>query len=96
MAQQQTMFEISLTGGPDGRLRAAYVHVRKAKVARTKEVVEDTLLADYDSRGRLVGIEILGPVKIHVLVQLVDDKDRAAFRRFARENIPESLLQRAA
>jgi uncharacterized protein YuzE len=96
MDQQQSMFQISLTGGPDGRLRAAYIHVRKAKVARTKEVVADTLLADYDSRDRLVGIEILGPVSIQVLTELVDDKDRAAFERFAEESIPESLLQRAA
>lgn len=96
MTQRRRIFEISLTGGPDGRLRAAYIHLRKAKVARTKEIIPDTVLADYDARGALVGIEILGPVKIQVLAGLIDKEHRAAFRRFAKESIPESLLQQAA
>ena len=54
------------------------------------------VLADYDSRGRLVGIEILGPVKIQMLTRLIDKEHRVAFRRFAKENIPGSLLQQAA
>ena len=96
MTLRRRTFEISLTGGPDGRLRAAYIYLRKAKVARTKEIVGDTVLADYDARGGLVGIEILGPVKIQVLVQLIEKEHRAAFRRFAKESIPASLLQQAA
>ena len=90
------LFEISLTGDSDGRLRAAYIHLRKTKVSRTREIVEDMVLADYDSQNRLVGIEILGPVKIQILARLIDKKDRSAFRRFAKENIPVSLLQQAA
>lgn len=94
--RRQTIFEINLTGDPsDGRLRAAYIHVRKTKATRTKEVVKDTVLADYDYRGRLVGIEILGPCKIQVLLKLVSAEHRSAFRRFARESIPPSLLPAA-
>lgn len=90
------MFELRLTGGPDGRIRAAYVNLGNAGVARTKGIVDDTLLADYDARGRLVGIEILAPVKMQVLIRLIDKEHRAAFRRFAKESIPERLLDLAA
>ena len=93
--QTGIQFEMSLTAGPNGRLRTAYIHLRKAKAARTKEIVEDTVLADYDSRGRLVGIEILGPVQIRVLASLVETPYRAAFRRFAKESIPAALCEAA-
>ncbi len=92
MPKTQIQFEITLTGGPDGQLRAAYIHLRRAKVARTDEVVEDTVLADYDAQDRLVGIEMLGPAKVKVLVKLVDEKHRAAFRRFVTENVPQKLM----
>lgn len=32
---------------------------REGKVLRTKELVKDFLLVDYDSKNRVVGIEIL-------------------------------------
>ena len=89
--QPDIQFEISLTAGPNGRLQAAYIHLRKAKAAKTKEIVKDTVLADYDSRGRLIGMEILGPVKIQVLAGLIEQPHRAAFRRFAKESIPPAL-----
>ena len=91
--QPGIQFEISLTGRPNGQLRAAYIRLRKAKVVRTKEVVQDTVMADYDSRDQLIGIEILGPVQIQVLTELVDSRDRSAFRRFAQDNIPIALRE---
>ena len=81
--------------GPDGKLLAGYIHLRKAKAARTKVIVEDTVLADDDSRGNLIGIEILGPVQIKILTRLVNSTDRAAFRRFAKDGIPASLREAA-
>jgi len=95
MAQKKIHFQITLTGGDDGKLRAVYIYLRKATVARTKEIVKDTVVADYDSRGTLVGIEILGPAKIQVLAKLVDAEHRVEFRRFAR-NIPPKFLSKAA
>ena len=95
MRKAKIQFEISLTAGPDGRLVAGYIHLRKAKAARTKVIVEDTVLADYDSRGNLIGIEILGPVKIQILTRLVDSPNRVAFRRFATANLPPTLREAA-
>ena len=91
MAKVHMQFEISLTGGPDGELIAGYIHLHKAKAARTDVVVEDTVLADYDARGRLIGIEILGPCQIKVLAKLVDIPHRTAFRRFAKASLPAAL-----
>ena len=95
MAQTKIHFQITLTAGEDGKLRAVYVYLRKTMVAKTKEIVQGTVLADYDSRRNLVGIEILGPAKIRVLAELVDEEHRAEFRRFAR-NIPAKFLRKAA
>ncbi len=95
MAKVGIQFEISLTAGPDGKLLAGYIHLRKSKAARTKVVVEDTVMADYDSRGNLIGIEILGPVQIKILARLVDSTDRAAFRRFAKASLPKDLCEAA-
>ena len=50
---------------------------------------------DYDSRGNLIGIEILGPVQIKILARLVDSTDRTAFRRFAKESLPPGLCEAA-
>lgn len=95
MSKAGIQFEISLTAGPDGKLVAGYIHLRKAKTTRTKVIVEDTVLADYDSRGNLVGIEILGPVRIKLLARLVDSSQRDAFRRFARASLPPALCEAA-
>lgn len=96
MRQKATYFQITVTGGDDGQVEAVYVYFRNTKVVKTREVVEDTVLAHYDSRRNLVGIEILGPAEIRVLVNLVDQGHRAEFRRFARESIPRRFVRQAA
>ncbi len=95
MRQKKIHFQVTMTGGDDGRVQAVYVYLRKATVAKTKEVVKDTVMADYDSRGRLVGIEILGPAEIRVLAKLVDAGHRAEFRRLAKD-IPARFVRQAA
>jgi uncharacterized protein YuzE len=85
-------FELSVNARNDGTLEAAYIQVSRASVARTREIVEDVLLADYDSRGRLVGIEILAPVKLSYLTKLVDRSRRAPFRRFVATSAPRDLI----
>jgi hypothetical protein len=40
---------------------AAYIPVCDSPIAYTTEIVEDAMFVDYDSRGNLVGIEILAP-----------------------------------
>jgi uncharacterized protein YuzE len=85
-------FELSVSARNDGTLEAAYVRFRQGKVSKTKEIIEDVLLADYNSRGRLVGIEILAPVRIADLVRLVDEPTRKPFRRFIEQSAPKKLV----
>ena len=90
--QREVGFEMSISGRDDGTLEAVYITIRDGKAARTVEVIEDILLADYDSRGRLVGIEILAPVKISRLTRLVDEGRRRPFRTFVKEQAPHDLV----
>lgn len=83
---------MSISARNDGTIEAVYILVRDNKAARTKEIVEDVLLADYNSRGQLVGIEILAPVKIAKITMLVDEPRRRPFRRFVRDRAPEELV----
>ena len=83
---------MSISARNDGTVEAVYILVRDNKAVRTKEIVEDVLLADYDSRGQLVGIEILGPVKLLEITPLVEEPRRRPFRRFVKERAPDELV----
>ncbi len=85
-------FELSISARNDGTLEAAYVRFRHGKVSKTREIIEDVLLADYNTRGRLLGIEILAPVRIADLVRLVDEPSRKPFRRFVERSVPRELV----
>lgn len=71
---------------------AAYLTIRKGKVASTKEHVDGVLFADYDRKRRLLGIEILAPCKARVVERIAT---RAAEKRFVRESIPQGMLATA-
>jgi uncharacterized protein YuzE len=79
-------FEISVSGRDDGTLEAAYIRFRMGDVATTKELEEDTLIADYDADGNLLGVEILAPVQLSHIERLVDRQRRPAFRVFVKKN----------
>lgn len=85
-------FEISISGRDDGTIEVVYITLRDGKAARTREVIEDVLLADYDNRGRLIGIEILAPVRLSKLTPLVEEKRRKPFRNFVRTQAPDDLV----
>jgi uncharacterized protein YuzE len=85
-------YELSVCGSHDGAPEAAYIRFREGKVARTREVVEDTLLADYNSKGKLVGVEILGPVSLTAIARLLDEPRRKSLRRFLRLTAPPALV----
>lgn len=86
-------FEISISARDDGTLEALYIRLSTNKVAKTKEVSGPAeVLADYDANGRLVGIEILSPVRLSKLAELVDRPRRKPFRKFVRTAAPEELV----
>ena len=90
--QPQPGFKLSISASADGALQAVYIRLRTNKIARTKEIVDDIVMADYDGRGRLVGIEILAPVSLKIITKLVDQPRRRPFRRFVREQAPQDLV----
>jgi uncharacterized protein YuzE len=87
-------FELSLSAREDGTLETLYIRFRHGKIKRTSEVIEDTVIADYDEHDNLVGIEILAPVKLSELAKLVEQPRRTSFRRFVRHSGPPCLVYR--
>ncbi len=85
-------FEMSISARDDGTIEALYILVRDEKASRTKEIIEDILLADYNNRGQLIGIEVLAPVKIAKITMLVEEPRRRPFRRFVKEQAPGELV----
>ena len=85
-------FELSVSGRDDGTIEAAYFRFKKGKVARTAEIVEDTLIVDYDAKGNLLGIEVLAPVQLSDLAKLVEQARRRSFRKFVRHSAPQELI----
>jgi uncharacterized protein YuzE len=85
-------FELSISGREDGTLEAAYIRLRKGKVHRTRELIEDTLMADYDGNGNLLGIELLAPVRLADLTKQVEQSQRPSFRKFVQGCAPQALV----
>ena len=85
-------YELSISGRNDGTLEALYIRMLTDKVAYTEEVVEDILLADYNKKGELVGIEVLAPVRISKMTKLVDKPQKTSFRKFVKQSAPEELV----
>ena len=94
MSQQNNVMglKLSVSARDDGTLEAVYIRISNHKVAKTDEVIEDVLLVDLDSRGELVGIEILAPVKLSKITQIVEKPRRAAFRKFVKQAAPKDLV----
>lgn len=83
---------IEIETGPEGVV-AVYFRLSQAKVAETieSEDTEDVLL-DLDSKGNLVGIEMINPatVRIKKLVRSV----RSSFGKSALGNLSQSRIQK--
>jgi uncharacterized protein YuzE len=74
-----------------GQLVAAYLRVREGEVAETREVKEGVAYADYDSKGLLLGIELLGPCQVGVLDN-ISQSEPEPVRRFFRSSAPRGLV----
>lgn len=68
----------------DDGLVAGYMRLREGKVARTVEVAPELVLIDLNSRGALLGVEILGPCKVAVLERIARKYHAPALRGLAR------------
>lgn len=78
-----------------GQPMAAYFHICDGKAAEVREVVKDTVFANYGRRGQLLGVELLAPCKKILLTKLAADAPQAirqAVKRLLIECAPASLL----
>ena len=90
---QAINFEISISGRDDGTIEAMYIQIFNGEVHHTKEILEDTLLADYADDGRIVGIEVLAPVRISDIKALVLDHElNERFAEFVERATPRDLV----
>jgi uncharacterized protein YuzE len=73
------------------RIPAVYFRVRKGKSAETKEFDRGKVFADYNSRGELLGIEMLAPSTIKVLDRVTSDEPQS--REFVRQKVPREMAR---
>ncbi len=57
-----------------GRVLAVYFKVREGQVSRTIEVAEDACYADEDSKGNLLGVEMIAPGSLEMHVKRIARK----------------------
>ena len=74
----------------DGTLSAVYFYIRSGKSVRTIEHADGNVFADYDRRGRLLGIELLGPCDIKLLSKIAREEPLPV-RTFLRNAIPREM-----
>jgi uncharacterized protein YuzE len=53
----------------DPEADAAYIRIRTGQVSKTVEKVSNSVMMDYDTKGNLLGIEILSPAANRVAVR---------------------------
>jgi hypothetical protein len=86
-------FEVTVeTDKATGDILAVYFRVRRGKSVKVVEMADGNAFADYNSRGQLLGIELLGPCEVKVLDRMTrkEPKEVRDFVRGAalREMVP--------
>lgn len=73
-----------------GEVLAAYFFIRPGKSAFVKEFGDGVAYADYNRKGILLGIELLGPCAITVLDQ-ISRKEAKPIKNFIRNAVPREM-----
>ena len=85
-----TNFSVQITvNKKTGSVTAVYFQIRSGRSVKTKELADGMMLADYNARGELIGLELLGPCKAEVLDKIVIDQPS---RSFIRRAAPRELV----
>ena len=88
--EDKYQFALSVeTEDETGRVLAVYFQIRKGKSVRVKEFADGAAFADFDSRNRLLGIELLAPCKISLLESIAKQPKA---KRFVRDSVPAGML----
>ena len=73
-----------------GRLLSVYFGIRLGKSFKTAELADGKVLADYDRKGRLLGVEMIAPCTAKVLNQIdVEEPVKA----FVKNMIPREFIK---
>ena len=78
-----------------GRVLAAYFHIRKGHAHETREFGNGAVLADYNNRGELIGLEIIAPCRVTIVDQLAANEPADIIKKtkkLLRENCPRPLI----
>lgn len=90
MAKAQHNFNVSVTvNNQTGNVIAVYLRIRDGKQAETKEMCNGSAFADYDSRGRLLGVEMIAPCEVEALDRLSKEPK---VRKFIRSSAPQHMV----
>ena len=83
-------FQLSVeTNDQTGDVVAVYFQIRKGQSAKVKEYAGGAAFADYDRKGRLLGIELLEPCKASVLSSIAE---QPSAKNFVRNAVPRGML----
>jgi uncharacterized protein YuzE len=93
MGSLQLRAEVSVDDRTGG-LVAVYLRVRQGKVARTEEVEDGVINADFGEAGELLGVEVLSPCDPLVLESLADEEhdEPGIVRRFLLSATPRGMI----
>lgn len=88
-------FRVSVeTDKHSGALLAVYFQIRRGKAATVEEVADGAAFANYDQKGRLIGVELLAPCRVTVLSQLAAKEPpqyKNRVKNFFRDNMPRKM-----
>lgn len=96
MAQVQFNFQVySETDKRTGALLAVYFQIRHGKAAEVREIADGAAFANFDRKGRLLGVELLGPCEVTLIAKLSqkdpDVKHRNRIKRFLHDHMPKKM-----
>ena len=87
----QLSFHVSISNRRDGTIEAMTVLCSDDRVVRSEEVVAGQLIVDYNSKGRVVAVEVLSSIKLNIILNYIDDAAKQPFRKFMR-TAPKELI----
>jgi len=86
-----TLFTTTDVDKETGLILAVYFRVRTGEAAETREFAGGSAFADYDSKGRLLGVEILAPCEVTVLDKISKEEPKPV-KTFLRGSMPVQML----
>ena len=83
-------YKISIeTDGETGETLSVYFQVRSGRSRQTREYADGSAFADFNSRGELIGIELLAPCRVSIVDKIAKD-ETTDFRRQTKNFIKQS------